>query len=168
MIDHCSIIFQSGQMPTDMTPPVSRESAWCTLSFSWLTVTLGIQVVPDGSKVNWFGEGCLRGSDWEAEGPPWVSSVKCSPVSHTDTLLFALSTIGSSALSWKKRKKKKNEPAVCGKKKKKKLSTCLVLCSQPELDEYSHGENTSGMQHQQRCLASCIYWFFVIVACFFI
>ena len=120
MIDHCSIIFQSGQMPTDMTPPVSRESAWCTLSFSWLTVTLGIQVVPDGSKVNWFGEGCLRGSDWEAEGPPWVSSVKCSPVSHTDTLLFALSTIGSSALSWKKRKKKKKWTCCLWKKKQKK------------------------------------------------
>lgn len=89
--------------------------------------------------------------------PLWVSAVKCSPVSHTDTLMFALSTTGCSAMPWKKKKK----PAVC-----EKLSPCLVLCSQAELDEYSHGENACGIQHQQRCLASCIYWFFVILVCF--
>lgn len=81
-----------------------RRRARCTLFFSRLTTTLGTRVVPDGSKVNWFGEACLRGSDWGAVGPPWASSAKCSPVSHTDTLVFALSTIGSSAVSWKNKK----------------------------------------------------------------
>lgn len=69
MIDFCSIIFRSGQMPDNVTASVSRRKAWCTLSFSWLTVTFGTQVVWEGSEVNWFGEACLRGSDWDAEGP---------------------------------------------------------------------------------------------------
>lgn len=133
------------------------KRAWCTLSFSWLTVTLGPQVVADGSKVNWFGEGCLQGLDWEAEDPVSVlhKVQSCVTYWHTHVCL---------EYHW----------VLCGVLKKtnllsmKKNSPCLVLCSQPELDEYSHGKNTSGMQHQQRCLASCIHWFFLIVVCFFI
>lgn len=40
----------------------------------------------------------------------------------------------------KNNNKKKTAVCVKKKKKKKKLSPCLALCSQPELDEYSHGE----------------------------
>ena len=138
------------------------RGAWCTLSFSGPTVTLGPQVVPDGSKVNWFGEGCLRGSDWEADGPVSVLCKVQSCVTHWHThVCLEYHWVFCHVLE---KSPENNKPAVC----EKKLSSCLVLCSQPELDEYSHGENTSGMQHQQRCLASCIYWFFVIVACFFI
>lgn len=154
MIDHCSFIFQSGQVPTNTTKKKR-------VSFRWMTVTLGTQVVPDGSKVNWFGEGRLQGSDWEAEGPVSVlcKVQSCVTYWHTHVCL---------EYHWVLcRGLEKNKPAVCEEEKKKKLSPCLVLCSQPELDEYSHGENTSGMQHQQRCLASCIYWVFVIVASFF-
>lgn len=160
MIDCCSLIFQSGQMPTNMTASVSqKECDVHCLSADWLWL-LRPELLQTGQRLTELVRVFSGGLIGKLKAP-WASSVKCSPVSHTDTLVFALSTIGSSAVSWKKKKKK---PCSLWKK----FSPCLVLCSQPELDEYSHAENTSGMQHQQSCLASCIYWFSVIVACFFI
>ena len=154
MIERCFFIFRSGQTPSNTTLCQWKERDAHCLS-AGLTVTLGPQVVPDGSKVNWFGEGCLRGSDWEADGPVSVlcKVQSCVTYWHTLVCLEYHWVLGCE----------KNKPDCL-----KKLSPCLVLCSPPELDKFSHGENTSGMQHQQRCLASCIYWFFVIVACFFI
>lgn len=54
----------------------------------------------------------------------WAFSVKCSPVSHTDTLVFALSTIGSSAVALKK-----TNLLSARKKKKKTLSMSSPLFS---------------------------------------
>lgn len=156
MIGCVSSIFWRGQMPANMTDPIRWKERNVYFSFSWVSMTPGIQVVPDGSKVNWFGEARLQGSDWEAEDPVSVlcKVQSCVTYWHLCLLWVPLGPLLSV------------EKHTHTKKKKKKLSPCLVLCSQPELDEYSHGENTSGMQHQQRCLASCIYWFLLIVACF--
>lgn len=153
MIDHCSFIFQSGQVPTNTT----KKKECLSDEWPWLS---GPKLFQMGQRLTDLVKVASRGLIEKLKAL-WAFSVKCSPVSHTDTLMFALSTIGSSAVALKKTN------LLSARKKKKKLSPCLVLCSQPELDEYSHGENTSGMQHQQRCLASCIYWVFVIVASFF-
>lgn len=157
MIGCVSSIFWRGQMPANMTDPVRWKECIVYFSSSWVSMTPGIKVVPDGSKVNWFGEARLQGSDWEAEDPVSVlcKVQSCVTYWHLCLLWVPLGPLLSVEKHTHTRKRKK-----------KKLSPCLVLCSQPELDEYSHGENTSGMQHQQRCLASCIYWFLLIVACF--
>lgn len=145
-------------MPTNMTASDSqkeRDVHCLSVSWPWL---LGPKLFQRCQRLTDLMRLVSRGLIGKLRAL-WVSSVKCSPVSHTDTLMFALSTTGSSAMPWKKKKK----PAVG-----EKLSPCLVLCSQPELDEYSHGKNTSGMQNQQRCFLyllilcdSCLFFYLV-------
>lgn len=116
MIDHCSFIFQSGQVPTNTTKKKR-------VSFRWMTVTLGTQVVPDGSKVNWFGEGRLQGSDWEAEGPVSVLCKVQSCVTYWHTRVCL-------EYHWVLcRGLEKNKPAVCEEEKKKTLSMSSPLFS---------------------------------------
>lgn len=69
MIGCVSSIFWRGQMPANMTDPVRWKECIVYFSSSWVSMTPGIKVVPDGSKVNWFGEARLQGSDWKAEDP---------------------------------------------------------------------------------------------------
>lgn len=84
------------------------KRAWCTLSYSELTVTLGTQVVPGGSKVNWFGEACLQGSDWEAEGPVSVLCKVQSCVTYWHThVCLEYHWVLCHALKEKKTKKTK-------------------------------------------------------------
>lgn len=141
------------RQPTWLHPSVVKSAMYICLLADW-PLTPGNQVVPHGSKVNWFGEACLWGSDWEAEDPVSVLCKVQSCVTYWHTHVCFEYHWVLRLLSVKKKKKENTH-------NKKKTSPCLVLCSQPELDEYSRGGNTSGMQHQLRCLASCIYWFFV-------
>lgn len=126
------------------------KSAWRTLSFSRSTATPGTRVVPDRSEVNWFGEACLWGSDWEAEGPLSVLCKVQSCVTYWHILVCledhwvlcrVLQQINLRSMGKKWRRKKTTSP-------------CPVFCSHPGLDEYTPGANASGMQHQQRCLSS--------------
>ncbi len=157
MIDCCSFIFRNGQMPTMMTASVSgkeRDVHCLSASWPWL---LGPKLFQMGQRLTDMVRVVSRGLIGKLKAPVSVlcKVQSCVTYWHTHVCL---------EYHW----------VLCHVLKKtnllsaKKLSPCLVLCSQPELDEYSRGENTSGMQHQQRCLVSCIYWFFVIVACFFI
>lgn len=102
MIDCCSFIFRSGQMPTNMTASVSRKErdVHC-LSAGWPWL-LGTKLFQMGQRLTDMVRVVSRGLIGKLKALKWVSSVKCSPVSHTDTVMFALSTIGSSAMSWKK------------------------------------------------------------------
>ena len=114
MIDCCSLIFQSGQLPAS-TASVNQKQhdEHCLLAgWPWLLSAKLFQMGQRLTDLVRLVSGDLIGKP----KAPWVSAVKCSPVSRTDTLMFALSTIGSSAVSWKrKEKKKRTQPALCEK-----------------------------------------------------
>lgn len=101
MIDCCSFISRSGQMPTNTSASVSRKErdVHC-LSAGWPWLS-GPELFQTGQRLTDLVRLVSGGLIGKLKAPR-VSSVKCSPVSHTDTLMFALSTIGSSAVSWKK------------------------------------------------------------------
>lgn len=114
MIDRRSFIFRSGQKPTNVSACVGwTELDVHCLSAGWPWLS-GPKLFQMGQRLTDLVRVPSRGLIGKPKGP-WASSVKCSPVSHTDTLMFALSTIGSSVVSWKK-KKNKNLQSV--KKKK--------------------------------------------------
>lgn len=93
----------------------ARDVHCLSAGWPWL---LGSKLFQMGQRLTDLVRVVSGGLIGRLKGPLWVSSVKCSPVSHTDTLLFALSTIGSSALSWKKKKKQKKKQTCCLWKKK--------------------------------------------------
>lgn len=141
MIERCFFIFRSGQTPSNTSQWKERDAHCLSAG---LTVTLGPQVVPDGSKVNWFGEGCLRGSDWEADGPVSVlcKVQSCVTYWHTLVCLEYHWVLGCE----------KNKPDCL-----KKLSPCLVLCSPPELDK--HKRNAASTE------VSCFLYLLIICDC---
>lgn len=101
MIDRRPFMFHNGQMPTDMTASVGqKERDVHCLSAGW-PWHLGPKLLRMVQRLTDLVRVVSRGLIGKLK-TPWVSSIKCSPVSHTDTLVFALSTIGSSVVSWKK------------------------------------------------------------------
>lgn len=112
MIDCRSFMFHNGQTPNDMTASAGqkeRDIHCLSAGWPWLS---GPQVVAVVQRLTDLARVVSRGLIGQLK-TQWVSSVKCSPVSHTDTLMFALSTMGSSVVSWtnllsvKKKKRKK-------------------------------------------------------------